>query len=299
MANSVERHCLFKDQGRRLNRLLTNNFPSEKQEYRLEWSGKTSEPVLLETNFVSRKDGSFFGVLKPKMFKKHGNIFTIFSAELSTKKEFKGELTVLNAVTNGTKMTFSVQNNDEELFGTLGADYRHELASFNASVDYGKVKGSNVKASFSSGYEGFLFGGSSDYFIGQTEDSELKELKAAVGYSAKDFDVSVFGRYEGHDHNELGANYYHKLNETMMVGTEFVFDTAHSDKPPHLTFGVKHRFQPDANIKGKFDTNGKIGLSLKQRLGQNSSLIISSTIDMNMSSSKSASMFGLTFATHY
>ena len=77
------------------------------------------------------------------------------------------------------------------MFGIVGVEYRHEHGSFNATVDYGKAKGSTLKGAFVVGTQGFTVGASSEYFIG--DDSDLKDLTAAVGYSASEFDTAAFG----------------------------------------------------------------------------------------------------------
>jgi hypothetical protein len=137
---------LFADLGKRVNDLLTKEFPSEKQENKFNWKGQANNEVTLETTFLQRKDGSILGTFVPKY--KHKDWNTTLSADINTKKEVKAEVAVedlLNVEGLKTILTGFSRGNDN--FGTLGLEYKHELATVTASVDYGKSGGSTVKAS--------------------------------------------------------------------------------------------------------------------------------------------------------
>lgn len=285
---------LFKDLNKRLSDLLTKEFPSEKSENKVEWKGEaTTSTVSWETSLLQQKDGSILGTFTPKYkLKQYG---TTVTAEMKTSKDFKAEVTVEDQFTPGLKTTFTGESKGENMVGTFGTEYKHELATVTASVDYSQ-SGSNVKASAVVGRQGFTLGGSAEYLLGP-HDSQLKTLHTIVGYSTDEFDLSLYGKMlPEKESNILGAAYFHKVNADLCVGTEISFDTANSDSVPKLCFGTQYRVDADTTVKSKFDTAGKLGLSYQQKFSKNAKLTISSTIDTNNLGAKNSSTFGLTLS---
>jgi len=292
---------LYKDLNKRLSDLITKDFPSEKQENKVEWKGTTSNNVTFETNFVQRKDGSILGTFIPKYaYKPWG---TTFSAEINTKKEVKGEVAIgLDKITPGLKTTLTVNSRGEDNFETVAIDYKHDAATVSVSADYGKTAGSTINASAVFAYQRWSLGAKADYFLGITQDSDLKEFQTSVNYNSDEFDAQAFGRIKSlgeEDKHELGATYFHKINNDLSVGTEVVFDVSHhATNKPKLTFGTQYRLENDTILKGKFDTDGKLGLSYQQKFSRNARLTIASTMDVNnLSKGNSASStFGFTLS---
>jgi len=287
----------FKDLNKRLSDLLTKDFPSEKQENKFEWKGTTSTGATLETNFVQRKDGSITGTFIPKyVFKPWG---TTVTGEINTKKEVKVEAAVADKLAPGLKTILTANQKGEESFATLGIDYKHELGSLNITGDYGKPSGSNLTAAAVVGYNNFSLGAKADYFLGITQDSDLKEFQANLTYASGEFDFQAFGRIRSlgeEDKQELGGTYFHKVNNDLSVGTEVVFDVSnHTTNKPKLTFGTQYRLEADTLLKGKFDTDGKLGLSYQQQFSRNAKLTISGTVDAN-NLAKNSSTFGFTLS---
>jgi len=268
--------------------LLTKEFPSEKQENKFTWKGQTDNKVNLETSFTQKKDGSTVGVFSSKY--KH-NEFTI-SSEVSTKKDFKGEISAEDLFgLDGFKSTLTAESHSagkSENFATLEAQYKHELATLTGSADFGKEEGTTVKGAVVLGSQGFALGASSAYHLG---GSQLKDLSSSLSYNSTDFDIAVFGRLKD-GRNEVGANYYHNVNSDFNVGAEAVFDVNGSTKAPKLTFGTHYAFDKATSVKGKFDTDGKLSVSYCQKYSR-TSLVLSSTIDTN-SLGKNSSVFGFT-----
>jgi len=287
---------LFADLGKRVNDLITKEFPSEKQENKFAWKGQANNEVTLETTFVQRKDGSILGTFIPKY--KHKDWNTTFSADINTKKEVKAEVAVEDLLSvDGLKTTLTGFSRGVDNFGTLGLEYKHELATVTASVDYGKAAGSTVKASAVIGAQGIALGASTEYFFGG--ESELKELTTVLSYASSDFDITAFGRIQNQndeDKNELGATYFHRINNDWQVGAEATFETANADAKPKLSFATQYQLQNDTTLKGKFDTNGKLGLSYQQKYNRNAKLTISSTLDTNNLGGKNSSTFGFTLS---
>jgi len=290
----------FKDLSKRVSDLLTKDFPSEKQENKIEWKGQADNNVNVETNFVQKKDGSWIGTFIPKYkFKEYG---TTVSAEISTKKEYKAEVAVEDKVAAGLKTIVSAHSKGDDLYGTVGFDYKHDYATVSASADYGKASGSTVKAHGVVGHQGFSLGASAEYFVGSSQDSSLKELHTILGYSSLAFDIGAFGKIKNEDEdekNEIGLNYFHRVNDDLSVGTEVVFDTANTDSKPKLTLGSRYVVDRDSVVKTKFDTEAKIGFSYQQKYNKNTKFTLSSTVDGNNFASKGSSTFGFTLSFEY
>jgi len=286
---------LFGDLGKRVSDLLTKEFPSEKQENKFAWKGQANNEVTLETTFLQRKYGSILGTFAPKY--KHKDWNTTFSADINTKREVKAEVAVEDLLNvEGLKTTLTGFSRGNDNFGTIGVEYKHELATVAASADYGKASGSTVKASAVIGTQGIALGASAEYFFGG--ESELKELTTVLSYASSEFDITAFGRIQQseEDKNELGATYFHKINSDWQVGAEATFDTAHTEAKPKLTFATQYFLHNDTILKGKFDTTGKLGLSYQQKYNRNAKLTISSTIDTNNLGGKNSSTFGFTLS---
>jgi hypothetical protein len=287
---------VFSDLGKRVNDLLTKEFPSEKQENKISWKGQPNKETTLETNFVQRKDGSILGVFIPKYF--HRDWGTTFTSEINTRKEVKLEASAENIFNvDGLKTTVTGYSKGSEAYGEFGVEYKHELAVVNASVDYGKATGSTVKASAVLGANGIALGARTEYFIGG--ESEMKELTTVLSYSQGDFDFAVFGRILNQndiDRNEVGVSYFHKVNSDWLVGAEAVFDTANSEAKPTLAFGTQYQIHPDTILKSKFDTTGKLGISVQQKYNRNSRFTFSGTIDTNNLGGKNSSSLGVSLS---
>jgi len=284
------RPVLYKDLNKRNNDLLTKEFPSEKRENKVDWKGETSANVSFETSLLQKADGSILGTFIPKYRVKDWN--ATVSAELKTNKDFKAEVIIEDHFTPGLKSTLTGESKGEDLVGTVGVEYKHELATFTTSVDYGSAAGSSIKSSTVVGTQGFQLGAQFEYFIGASNDSSLKEFNSTASYGNDEFDVSVYGKIVNEkDSTILGANYFQKVNSDVMVGADISFDTQNADVKPKLTAGAQYKFDPEALIKTKFDTNGKLGVSYQQKF-KSSRLVLAGTIDTNNLSGKNSSTIG-------
>jgi len=287
---------LFADLGKRLNDLLTKEFPSEKGENKVSWRGSPNKDTTLETTIVQRKDGSIIGTFLPKYI--HREWGTTFSADINTRKEVKVEAVAEDLLTvDGLKTTATGYSKGAEAYGEFGFEYKHELATVTASVDYGRANGSTVKASGVIGAQGIALGAKAEYFFGG--ESELKDLTTVLSYASPEFDIAAFGRIQSindEDKNELGVSYFHRVNSDWQVGAEAVFETANTDAKPKLSFGTQYALNSDAILKAKFDTAGKLGLSYQQKWNRNAKITIASTIDTNNLGGKNASNINFTLA---
>jgi len=281
---------LFKDLNKRSSDLLSKDFPSEKRENKVDWKGETSSNVSFETSLLQKNDGSILGTFIPKYRLKEYN--TTFSAELKTSKDFKGEIIVDDHFTPGLKTTVTGESKGEDLVGTLGFEFKHNLASFTASADYGSSSGSTLKSTAVVGKQGFQLGALFEYFIGASNDSAMKEFSSTATYGTDEFDVGFYGKILNEkDSTILGANLYQRVSSDLQVGADISFDTQNLDSKPKLSAGLQYKIESDAFVKAKFDTAGKLGLSYQQKF-KSTRFTIAGTIDTNNLSGKNSSSVG-------
>jgi len=294
---------LYKDLTKRLTDLITKEFPSEKQENKIEWVGTTPNGVVLESNLVQKKDGSITGTFLPTYkFREWGGETSIVG-EFNTRKEFKVEFGLADQFTSGLKTTLSANSKGDDVFGVANVEFRNENLALTANVDYGKAAGSTLKGSgvFGSSYGAFI-GGSIEYFVGLAQESisDLKEMTTTVGYATSDFDLAVFGRLKSlddEDKHEVGASYFHKVRPDTSVGSEIVCDIGNADvSKPKLVFVSQYSSTPETTLKAKIDTDGKLSLSYGQQYNKGTKFVLAGTFDTNNLGSKSSSAFGFTLS---
>jgi len=292
------RPVLFKDIGKRLKDLLTKDFPSEKQENKAEWKGKTSNGVTVESNLTCNSDGSVVGKMIPSYkLKDYGTTLTL---DLSTKKEFKMEVAVEDKPVEGLKTTVAANAKGEEYWGTLGVEFRHDVGNFTASVDYGEQKGHTLKGSLVFGNktaDQLAVGGDIEYLVGH-EGNQVKTINTKLAYASNEFDIGAFCRINNEkDMNEVGVSYFHKVNNDFSVGSEVAIDPSKAlESKPKLVLSSQFNLERDTALKAKFDTSGQLGLSFNQKLNNNAKVTLGTTIDTNNLSSKTSSKFGFTLA---
>jgi hypothetical protein len=283
---------LFKDLGKRNSDLLTKDFPAEKEEVKFEWKGATSTGVKVNTNFIRKKDGSVVGAFSPEYSIKPYGTTVLF--DINTRRDAKLEVTTTDKLLPGLKTVITGNSTNDEAYGTLAADYRHEVFSVSASADYGKPAGSTLKGAFVVGHQNFWLGASADYHV-SSNSSDLRGFKTTVGYTASDFDVTVTGATAA-GRNEVGGSYFHRVNSDVQVGTEVTFDLSSGVDPvrPKLVFGTQYRYNSDLTLKGKFDTAGKLGVSMAHQHNANLRFLLSAVVDTNKLGQKDATKLGAT-----
>lgn len=131
------------------------------------------------------------GTFAPKYRLREWN--TTLSAELKTNRDFKGEVSIDNHFTPGLRTVLTGESRGEDLIGTVGVEYRHELATFTGSVNYGQSGGSTIKTSTVIGSQGFQLGADFDYFLDANGNDSALKFNATGSYSTDEFDIGVFG----------------------------------------------------------------------------------------------------------
>jgi len=293
---------LFKDIGKRVSDLLTKDFPSEKQEVKVEWKSTSSTGVKNEVTIKSetnKGETKTVGTLKNEYLYKPQN--TTFTFEANTDRELKLEASAADKLVNGLKTIFTLQSQSkkglQEFYETLGVEYRHELVSGTVSAEVGRSTDNALKASVVVGTGNVAVGTSAEY-VRRDSSTDLKELKSSVSYCSDEFDAVAYGKVTGREPSrktEVGATYYHKISSDLSVGTEIKFDVSNKGaepKMPTLAFGSIFNVATGP-VKAKFDTAGQVGLSTSQQLSKNTKVLLSGTLNANDLSGKDSVKFGL------
>jgi len=278
--------ALFKDLGKRFNDLVNKEFPKD---VKVELKATTPNKVEYETSVTASDDKPYVGFFKPTY--KWKELGLELTGEVDTNRNVKAEVSSSNQLVQGLKVTLSAQSNKDQAFGTLSDEYRHELASFTLSADYGKDDGSTANTSFVVGADKYALGAGLTYHLNQG----LKSFEGKLAYQSSDFDVTLFSksRYAKENETTFGGNYFQRLNEQLHIGSEVTFD---SDFKPKLTFATQYRLLTDSVLKGNFDTLGKLNLSYALQFNRATKVTFATRVDTtNFSKNNSSAGFMLTF----
>jgi hypothetical protein len=93
-----------------------------------------------------------------------------------------------NQLFDGLKVILTAQSNKDGAFATFADEFRHDLGSITASIDYGKEDGSTANASFVVGVDKYALGAALVYHLNQG----LKSFEGKLAYASPDFDVTLF-----------------------------------------------------------------------------------------------------------
>lgn len=278
----------FKDASKRYSDLLTKDFAAD--ENKVKFTGKSGDVTFEAT--LSSKGDSNTGTFAPKFEHKPYN--ATFSAEVNTKKNYKFEVAVKDPFP-GSKVTVTSQVGDKGHVATAALELKKDLAAVTVSGDFGDSNGTNIKASANLNvYKQLSLGGSAHYLLPSgSAVGGVKELKGAATYATAEYDVSAYLLNKG-EKNEVGVNYFHKINSDLLVGTEIALDPQNTEakKDTRMVFGAQYKVDENATVKAKVDVTGKVGLTYLQKISKASQLALSAAIDTNHFSNKNTSQFG-------
>jgi len=279
----------FKDVSKRYSDLSSKEFGYD--ENKLKFTGKSGDVTFEAT--ISNKADTTTGTFSEKYEYKPWN--STFTAEVNTKKEFKGEVSLKEQLP-GLKATATTAVNEKGATTTAAVEYKRDQAAVTGSVDIGDAKGSNIKASATLGvWKNLLFGGSVHYVYGSK--LAMKDVKMSAAWNTEEYDANLFGSIkavENSEKTEVGVNYFHKVNSNLSVGTEITLDPHGTDpkKDTSMTFATQYKIDANATVKTKVDVTGKIGFSFNQKFNPNTSFTLAALIDTNHFSNKNSSQFG-------
>jgi len=245
--------------------------------------------VKYETSVTASDDKPYLGFFKPTYKWKELGLELV--GELDTNRNLKAEVSHSDQLVNGLKLILTGQSNKNGSWATLADEYKHEMASLTASIDYGKEDGSTAKTSFVVGVDKYSLGAAVTYHLNQG----LKNFEAKLGYASPDFDITLFSQssYAKDNETTFGGNYFQSLNDSLNIGSGVTFDT---DFKPRLVFGTQHKLMGDSILKGNFDTTGKLNLSYALQFNNTIKMTLATKVDtVDLSRNNSKTGFQLTF----
>jgi len=267
--------------------ILSKEFPTK--DVKVEFKASTPGGVEYETSVTASEDKPYVGVFKPTY--KWKDLGLELTGEVNTNRDLKAEVSSSNQIVQGLKVTLTTQSNKDSAFATLSDEFKHEMGSANASIDYGKEDGSTSNVAFVVGIEKYALGASLMYHLSQG----LKSFEGKLAYASADFDVTMFSksRYSKESETTFGGNYFQKLNQDLSIGSDVTFD---SEFKPKLTFGSQYTLKNDSVLKGNFDTTGKLNLSYALRFNEATKATFATKVDTtNLSKNNTSAGFLLSF----
>jgi hypothetical protein len=286
--------------------LLKNDFPDT---YKVEVE-TASEKGLSFVSLGERKktkDGKdvVYASFQPK-FKvdKYG---LEFKGTLDNESLFKSEFTVNDLLLPGLKTTLKAEAGKAQVINAA-FDYSHEYFTLGTSVDWKGVGDLAFGFSLVTGHQGFSAGVQTAYFAQREADSKKEvgfdSVVGGFNYKATSHDISLFlkreTKEEGKDAEKkavtahsVQAKLHYTPNKETSLATEFELDPAQiSDliKATKIKFGGTHKVDADTTLRGRFDTDGKLGLSVSKQL--NSHLNVTLGTEINTAALSGEHKFG-------
>jgi len=277
---------LYADLDKKANDLLTKDFPDK---HVLEVKTKTLSGVNFDAKLTRNNDGSIFGSLYPK-YKLGTRIPITVGAQIDTKRALKVEATAEDIVP-GLKASVTAHADTESV--TVDTEYKHEYVTLAAAVNLLSPKGNKVTASAVVGYQGFAVGVSADYVY-----DKWNTVSGLASYSYADFVTSIFARVNTHTSTQhLGLTYHQRFNPRASIAAEAVMDVNKSSEAPKITVGGSYDLlDTPTTVKGKLDTEGRVGLSYAHRLNKYARLILATSVNTNNFAASGNHTFGLTLS---
>jgi len=259
---------LYVDLGKKATDLLTKDFPDKSK---VEINTRASNGVQFQLTGTRNHDGSILGSVQPKYT--WGTQALTFSTTIDTAKVVKAEATIEKFP--GLKITLGGNSETESVKADL--EWKHERATVTTGLDLLSPKGTKASATVALHHEGISLGASTEYLIADRQ--EVTKLDGVLAYTTSDLQLTAYAKKKG---DTLGATYHQKVSASTSAAAEIAFDLHKSDITPKLTFGVAHTLDlVGTQVKGKFDTDGKLSLSYGFRLNPNVKLWVGSSVNTN------------------
>jgi len=199
-----------------------------------------------------------------------------FKGTLDNESLFKSELTVADLLFPGLKATLKGEAGKTQTFNAT-FDFSHEHATVSASGDWKASGELFLGLALLVGHQGFSAGGQIGTLKTSAKNFGLDSITAMLNYKAETFDLSAAWKNELKEDDEkkletantLQAKLLFSPNKESSFATDFEFDlNKRGDivKATKIKFGGTHKIDTNTTARARFDTEGKLGLSLSKQL---------------------------------
>jgi len=251
--------------------LLTKGFPTS---YKVEVTTQAENGVNFVTSFErkEKKDGGeeLVGTLQPKYkLASHGLEFT---GTIDTGNTFKGELTLDNLFFPGLKSITKGQTGASQEVEAIW-EYKHEYGTCTSSFLWkndGKVY---LGASATAGRQALTFGLESKFRVDTAGTSgTLDAVTAALNYKAQSHDISASLKSEAPKTSgarllTLSSSVLYTAGKEATLATTVDYDLQKAPAEAiKVKFGGSYNLDADTTGKARFDTEGKLALSVARQL---------------------------------
>jgi len=254
---------LFKDVGKKAKDLLKKDFVND-HEFEVEQA--TTSGLKFKSN--GRRNGTGYDTDFEIEYKDQPAGLTV-KEKLSSANDMTLEVSLENKLLDGLKVSVeSVTNAGAPKSVKAGLEFQTKSTYSNLNIDLQKL---TIDTASVFSYENFLVGFKTDI---DTNKRIIKGADCAAQYGAKDFTVSA-GLNSTMD--QVSATYIHKLSgdKTQVAGT-YAFNTQKGTS----TFAVGCEYKPDtvSVVKGKIENSGDLSLLYSQKMNQNLTLNLGTSI---------------------
>lgn len=275
---------LFSTFGKGSKDLLTKGFPST---YKVEVTTAAENGVSFVTSAERKKRDEkvpdsvefILGTFQEKY--KLPSRGLEFTGTIDTDNALKGELSLDDLLPGLKTILKGTGGSAQEVEGAF--EYKHEFGTCTSSLLW-NAKGSKVVlgASATVGRQGFSAGLETKYQLNTSgKGGNLEFVTAAVNYKGSALDVTAFAKSEAPKKDTtsstdsgakpraltLGASVLYSANKDTTLATTVDYDL---QKPAHdavkVKFGGSHNLDADTTGKARFDTEGKLALSVARQL---------------------------------
>lgn len=250
---------LFKD----VDKVVTNFFKDDfdfQHALKTKAKGPNGVTVTNTTNFYSpltEKPIPLTGKITTKW--EHESGFTVDKLELKSDGGIVVE-TSLAKVTPGLTLEFK---GDDSNKADIGFVYKHEHATVAGEVDVAEF--SAAKASVVTGANGVNVGVSTSVTL---DKFDVKTLDFAVGYTHPS---KIFAGFRAtNKFSQFGLTLYHFACSKYQVGGSFTYNPEKAKAT--AVVGASYACCPDTTIKAKVCNEGKVAVSVKQALKNNTTV---------------------------
>lgn len=260
----------YADIGKSASDLFGKDFPIGV--FKLE--SKTNAPNGVSFTLTGQKDsktGNINAELKSKYYyPKRGGTFT---GSWTTSNKLIGQVELENSLAKGLKLDLLTTLEPASGNRNVRGGFTFKQPGLHTKVYVDAEEGPIFQGNVVVGHEGFLVG--SEGFFNVTE-GKLSRYGVAAGYTHPDYSVALRVTDSMAAYTLL---YYHRVSPEIEAGAKAFWNSSTNNNSVNLEFGAKYFLDRDAFIKGKVDSNGRVGIGYTQALRPGVKISFGGSID--------------------
>jgi len=240
--------------------------------FKLDCKSKTVSGVELNSGGTHTfESGKVFGNLETKYkVKEYGLTFT---EKWNTDNVLCTEVSCEDKISPGVKLALETLFNPDsgKKSGKLKAQYKHQNATLDSSVDGTDDGSAVVNSSIVLGHNGWLGGYQMAY---DTIEGKLKKSHFALGFCTGDFQV-----HTAIENGEVfSGSVYQRVSNRLESGVQLAW-TAGAENSTRFGIGARYLVDPTSALRVKVNNHSQLGLGFEQRVRDGVTLTLSAFVD--------------------